>query len=214
MEVEGWGRTRCHVPPDLAINAGDMCIFEVQGVSEYGRVVRLEHEGGPAAGGHGGRVLRRATLQDQATAHESAVLGRMALERCTAAAARAGLDIQIVRARYNFDKSVLKALFMSEQRVDFRQMVADLAGELRVRVELRQIGVRDEAAMIGGIGPCGLKLCCCSWLNEFAPINVRMAKAQRMSLNPWTIGGMCGRLKCCLRYEEDTYRELDRWLPR
>jgi cell fate regulator YaaT (PSP1 superfamily) len=124
-----------------------------------------------------------------------------------------GLDMRVVRARYSFDRAVLHVTFTAEERIDYSALVQELGAELRTRIEMNQIGVRDEAGMIGGMGPCGRKLCCCSFLHRFESINVRMAKAQRVSLNPGAISGMCGRLKCCLRYEFETYRELGRNLP-
>jgi len=119
-----------------------------------------------------------------------------------------------VRVKYSFDRSVLVILFAAEERVDFQEMVKEISDELRTRVEMKQIGIRDEAGITGGLGPCGRNLCCCTWLNNFESINVKMAKIQRLSLNPGAISGMCGRLKCCLLYEYENYRELGRLLPR
>ena len=158
-------------------------------------------------------VLRRATLQDQSKADETALMSKMARESCENAAERHGVKIRLVRVRYTFDRSVLHILFTCEDKTDTREMAKDLAGELRTRVEMKQIGVRDEAGIVGGIGPCGRTLCC-KWLRHFASINVRMAKTQGLSLNPSAIGGCCGRLKCCLNYEFDHYKEVGRGLPR
>jgi cell fate regulator YaaT (PSP1 superfamily) len=203
-------------PPELAIGPGDMCVVERDRVPEYGQVVRVEEAPEPPAADRKemGKAVRRATLQDQAKARENGLLRKMAAERCAAAAQKHNLKVRIVRVRYSFDRSVLHMLLMSEEHVDVRPLINDVSAELRTRVEARQIGVRDEAAILGGVGPCGRALCCATWLRKFDSINVRMAKSQRLSLNPAAISGMCGRLKCCLKYEYDTYVSLDRWLPR
>lgn len=206
----------CEVPEGLAVHHGDMCVFEVNGVLDVGRVVDLS-EGGVvpvAASQKPTRVIRCATLQDQAKADETALKSRMAMNACIDRAQKHKLDMRIIKTRYSFDRKVLMIVFASEERIDFREMVKELASEMHARIDMKQIGVRDETGMIGGIGPCGRNLCCCSWLHEFESINVKMAKTQRLSLNPAAISGMCGRLKCCLKYEYDQYLEADRKLPR
>jgi cell fate regulator YaaT (PSP1 superfamily) len=205
----------CWSPSSLAIHRGDQCIVEVDRVPEFGRILRfVEVNGDSAMGDRMPKVVRCATLQDQAKAHENALMNKMARETCSAKIRKLGLPMRLVRTRYSFDRAVLAVLFTAETNVDYRDLVKALAGELRTRVEMKQIGVRDEAGMLGGMGPCGRRLCCADWLRSFASVNVKMAKVQRLSLNPTSIGGMCGRLKCCLRYEDDTYRKLDRNLPR
>ena len=124
-----------------------------------------------------------------------------------------GQKIRLVRGHYSFDRSVLMVEFTSEDRLDLREMSRQIGDELHTRVELKQLGVRDEAGIIGGMGPCGRELCCSSWIRRFASINVKMAKTQGLSLNPAAIGGCCGRLKCCLGYEYETYRELAKRVP-
>jgi len=213
VEVEDGPRLRCCIPDGLAINEGDQCIVEADSVLEYGRLASCEPTA-VSADVDLPKVLRRATLQDQAKAHEGHVRSRMAAETCAERAEKHGLAIRFVRVRFSFDRTVLVVLFTAEERLDFRDMVKELAEEFRARIEMRQVGVRDEAGIIGGLGPCGRGLCCCTWLHNFASINVKMAKSQRISLNPATISGMCGRLKCCLRYEYDCYREMGRYLPR
>jgi len=215
VEIGDGARFRCYRPPDLAIHEGDECIVEADRVLEFGRVVGLDDAGADAGPETKlPKLLRRATLQDKAKAEESALRSRMAMETCTARAEKYELKIRLIRVRYSFDRSVLMVLFTAEDRVDFREMVKELAGELRTRVEMKQVGVRDEAGMIGGLGPCGRKLCCSTWLHNFEFINVSMATTQRLSLNPGAINGMCGRLKCCLRYEYPGYKEFDKRLPR
>jgi cell fate regulator YaaT (PSP1 superfamily) len=160
-----------------------------------------------------GQVQRRATLQDQARADENALMSKMAAKTCAQIIAKQELAMRLTRVRYTFDRAILKVLFSAEDRLDIRELVKELGRELHARVAMKQIGVRDEAGMIGGMGSCGRALCCCSWLHHFDSINVKMAKTQGLSLNPAAIGGCCGRLKCCLSYEFQQYRELGRELP-
>lgn len=148
------------------------------------------------------------SLQQRRDAERSAL--QLALERAEAC----GLNIKFVSAEMAFDGNRLRLFFVSEERVDFRQLVRDLAGRLRARVELRQIGVRDQAKMVGGIGDCGRELCCTTWMGDFEPVSIRMAKLQNLSLNPSRLSGQCGRLKCCLKYEDEMYRELLKGLPK
>lgn len=215
VEVDDGPRLRCYSPPDLAIHEGDQCIVEADRMVEFGRVVRLEEcELESSSEKKMPKVLHRATLQDKAKADENALMNKIAMETCTARAEKYELNIRLIRVRYSFDRAVLIVLFKAEERVDCREMVNELAGELRTRVEMKQIGVRDEAGFVGGVGPCGRRLCCSTWLHHFESVNVKMAKIQGLSLNPGAISGMCGRLKCCLRYEYEQYRELGRYLPR
>lgn len=214
VEIGEGLRLRCYKPPDLAIHEGDECIIEVDKVLEFGRVTSFEDGAADSfAEKNLPKVIRRATLQDQAKAKESALMSKMAMETCAVKAEKHELEIRLVGVRYSFDRSVLVILFAAEERVDFREMVKEISDELRTHVEMKQIGIRDEAGIIGGLGPCGRNLCCCTWLHTFESINVKMAKIQRLSLNPGAISGMCGRLKCCLLYEYENYRELGRLLP-
>lgn len=205
----------CSVPPELAIQVESECLFDMDGVLEYGRVVKVnECSCGGSCSGEKPRIVRRATLQDQAKEKENILRGRMAKGRCAEVIGKHKLPMRIISVSYSFDRSVLRILFSSDERVDFRQMMKDLSSELDVRVDIRQLGVRDEAAIIGGVATCGRTMCCCSWLKDFESINVKMAKTQNLSLNPGAISGMCGRLKCCLKYEYDAYVEQARAMPR
>lgn len=215
VDVADGPRLKCEIPEGLSIHEGDQCVASVDGALEYGRVSEIRPRGtGVRSGPDEPKVVRQATLQDQSHASENAVRSKMAMDTCVERAAKCELDMRLVRVRFSFDRKVLTVVFTSELRVDFREMVKELAGELRARIEMRQIGVRDEAGVIGGMGPCGRALCCCTWLKEFESVNVKMAKQQRLSLNPGAISGMCGRLKCCLGYEYEQYRQLGRNLPR
>ncbi len=214
VQVECGSEITCFSAEDLALHVGDSCVVQCDKVLEFGRVTDLSEAQGEPRDARAPRVIRRATLQDNSKEQEDLVRSRMARESCVAWAEKHGLEMRIVHVRYSFDRAVLFVQFTAEDRVDFREMVKALSQELRTRLEMKQIGVRDEAALLGGIGPCGRRLCCSSWLNHFESVNVKMAKVQRLSLNPGAISGMCGRLKCCLRYEHESYREHDRRLPR
>jgi cell fate regulator YaaT (PSP1 superfamily) len=152
-------------------------------------------------------VLRRASAQDLEHLAENREKEKEALRTCGAKVAEHKLEMRLVGADYTFDRGKLIFYFTSEGRVDFRQLVRDLSASFKTRIELRQIGVRDQAKMLGGLGSCGRQLCCCTFLAEFQPVSIKMAKKQDLSLNPAKISGLCGRLMCCLRYEAEQYAE-------
>jgi len=159
-------------------------------------------------------VLREATALDMTNATYYAAQADAALEKCRAKVAESGLPIKVISAEYNFDGSHLVFAFTAEKRVDFRAVVRDLARLFRTRIELRQVGVRDEAKIIKGLGLCGRHLCCATHLCEFIPVSIRMAKLQGLPLSPMEISGMCGRLLCCLTYENECYKEAKGRMPR
>jgi cell fate regulator YaaT (PSP1 superfamily) len=160
------------------------------------------------------RILRKAAPDDLARDEENRKLEEQAFEYGENRIADLGLPMKLVRVDYSFDRSRAIFSFTSEKRVDFRELVRDLARAFHCRIEMRQIGIRDEARLLGGIGPCGLGYCCTSFLREFAPISVKMAKDQNVILNPGKISGGCGRLLCCLGYESRAYEEFARQLPK
>jgi cell fate regulator YaaT (PSP1 superfamily) len=212
--IDGGGDLNCWCPTDLAIHAGDLCVVGRFDIQEYGRVAKFEERDGPAPGGREvARLMRRATLQDQSKADENALHRKMAMKTCAKVAERMGLQLRLVRGHYSLDRGVLMVEFTSEERLDLREIARQIGEELHARVELKQLGVRDEAGIIGGMGPCGRQLCCSSWIKRFSSINVKMAKIQGLSLNPTAIGGCCGRLKCCLGFENEAYRELSQHVP-
>ncbi len=151
------------------------------------------------------QVVRRANTHDEMTYKQLLVEEEKALQLCKRKVAERHLPMKLVDAEYTFDKRRVIFYFTADDRVDFRELVRDLAHELKTRIELRHIQVRDEAKMVGGIGSCGLELCCRAWLSGFVPISMKMAKRQSLSLNPAKISGQCGRLMCCLSYENDQY---------
>ena len=160
------------------------------------------------------KILRRATAQDEKINEENRARERRAFEVCTQKIQSHGLDMQLVSAECAFDGSKILFYFTADERVDFRELVKDLASVFHTRIELRQIGVRDKAKMVGGLGICGRPFCCASFLDDFQPVSIKMAKTQSLSLNPTKISGTCGRLMCCLKYEQDTYESLIRTSPK
>jgi len=201
-------------PNGHQLNAGSPVIVEtVRGV-EYGRVVVPPKQVAEAEVVLPlKKVVRVANEEDQRKLEDNIKKSREALEICTEKAQKHGLDMKMVDAEYTFDNSKVIFYFTADGRIDFRNLVKDLAAIFKTRIELRQIGVRDEAKMLGGLGGCGRPLCCATFLNEFEPVSIRMAKEQNLSLNPTKISGVCGRLMCCLRYESDYYHEARNGLP-
>ncbi len=214
VEIEEGEKVQCICPAGVAVHLRDRCIYDTGQVLETGEITTILEPTGKKGDEALPKVIRCATLQDQARARENDLMAGMAMDSCRKNSAELKLPMRLVRVRYSFDRKLLVVLFAADDRVDFRELVKRLSGELHCRVEMRQIGVRDEAALIGGLGPCGRVQCCCSWLRHFESVNVRMARVQRLSLNPGAISGMCGRLKCCLRYEHDQYRQALQGLPR
>ena len=159
------------------------------------------------------KVIRIATKKDYLQHLKNINEAKLALDRCRELAEKNGLKMVIIDATYNFDKSQLLFRFLADERIDFRNLARELGSRLKTRIELRQIGVRDKAKEIGGIGPCGRILCCTSYLTNFDTVSINMAKNQNLSLNPSKINGSCGRLLCCLTYENEVYEEYRKDLP-
>ncbi len=159
------------------------------------------------------KIIRRATEEDLETRRKNREKEKAAFDIALEKIAKHGLEMKLVDVEYKFDLSKIMFYFTADGRVDFRELVKDLAGVFRTRIELRQIGVRDEAKMLGGLGICGRPFCCASFLGEFQPVSIKMAKEQGLSLNPVKISGTCGRLMCCLKYEQNAYEQLLRITP-
>ena len=159
-------------------------------------------------------VLRHATAEDERTVARNRAEEKRAFEICMQKIGEHQLDMQLVSAEYSFDGSKILFFFTADERVDFRELVKSLAGIFHTRIEMRQIGVRDKAKMVGGLGICGRPFCCASFLDDFQPVSIKMAKTQNLSLNPTKISGTCGRLMCCLKYEQDAYEDLLRTAPK
>ncbi len=158
-------------------------------------------------------VLRPATEEDVKTQAENAAREKEAFKVCLEKIRKHNLEMKLIDSEYTFDNNKLLFYFTADGRVDFRELVKDLASVFKTRIELRQIGVRDETKILGGIGVCGRALCCHTYLSEFIPVSIKMAKEQNLSLNPTKISGVCGRLMCCLKNEEEAYEELNSHLP-
>ena len=202
------GRKHSFLLPDLlageGVNPGADVIVESAEGQALGSVTRVPSEVAERrrpAEGSTNVVVRRATHQDLVQRLKQQQREREAHRIAQLKIRERGLSMKLTRVEYPFDASRLIFYYTAEARVDFRELVRDLAGHFHVRIEMRQIGVRDEAKMLGGYGPCGRPLCCTTWLNGFEPVSIKMAKQQQLSLNPSKLSGQCGRLKCCLRYE-------------
>ncbi|WP_411328764.1 stage 0 sporulation family protein [Anaerofustis stercorihominis] len=159
-------------------------------------------------------VIRKATAKDTKTNEENLRKAEKALKICKEEIIKQKLDMKLIRAEYTFNASKVIFYFTADGRIDFRELVKNLASIFKIRIELRQIGVRDEAKILGGVGPCGCGLCCNKWLGEFEPVSIKMAKEQGLSLNPSKISGICGRLLCCLQYEHNCYEDALSRLPK
>jgi len=159
------------------------------------------------------KVLRIADQKDRLIVEENRAAAKEAYAVCNEKVTTHQLDMKLVDVEYTFDRNKIIFYFTADGRVDFRELVKDLAAIFRTRIELRQIGVRDEAKMLGGIGPCGRMLCCSTFLGDFEPVSIKMAKDQNLSLNPTKISGLCGRLLCCLKYKNDEYESAKKALP-
>lgn len=202
-------------PGELDVIPGDPVIVETARGVEYGLVV-VEPRWIPAeeVPPQLKKIQRKATPEDAKRVQENQKDEKEALATCQKKVSEHGLPMKLIDAEYTFDRSKVIFYFVAENRVDFRDLVRDLAGIFRTRIELRQIGVRDEAKMIGGLGSCGRELCCSTFLGDFDTVSIKMAKEQNLSLNPTKISGACGRLMCCLKYEHLVYESLRSRIPR
>ncbi len=201
-------------PNNILFAIGDFAVVETSQGVECGSVSEANHQVDnekivkPLK-----KVIRKATEKDLAKIEENRKKALNAYDICEKKIEEHGLDMKLTDAQYTFDGSRLIFLFTSDGRVDFRELVKDLAAALHTRIELRQIGVRDEARMLGGLGICGQPFCCSRFLNGFQPVSIKMAKEQGLSLNPTKISGSCGRLMCCLKYEQESYEYLLKKTP-
>ena len=201
-------------PKGYKMKAGDHVIVETARGIEYGRVVLEPKEVGEDEVVHPLKeVLRVATAEDDEREKQNRIREKDAFKICQKKIREHGLEMKLIDAEYNFDNNKVVVYFTADGRIDFRQLVKDLAAIFKTRIELRQIGVRDETKILGGIGICGRCLCCHTYLTEFAPVSIKMAKEQNLSLNQTKISGVCGRLMCCLKNEQETYEELNKKLP-
>ena len=208
------GKTYYFSPDRLNLKIGDRVIVKTARGIEMGEVVmenKMVEDNTVVAPLK--KVLRLATEKDVETAEKNRAREKETMDVCEQVIAEHGLEMKLVDVEYTFDGNKLLFYFTAEGRVDFRELVKDLAARFKTRIELRQIGVRDEAKMQGGLGICGKEFCCTQFLDECVPVSIKMAKEQGLSLNPAKISGTCGRLMCCLKYEQDAYEDLTRSTP-
>lgn len=202
-------------PDQLKIKAGCNVIVETARGIEFGEVVMGSKEIAdeeivtPLK-----KVIRIATQEDKEHELENTQKEKEAFCSCCEKIKKHGLEMKLIDVEFTFDNNKILFYFTAEGRIDFRELVKDLAAVFKTRIELRQVGVRDESKMVGGLGICGRSMCCCSFLSEFEPVSIKMAKEQGLSLNPIKISGTCGRLMCCLKYEQHAYEELIKKLPK
>ena len=208
------GKIYYFAPGRLELNKGDKVVVETSRGIEFGEVIVEPHEEPndkivqPLK-----EVMRLATEEDISRAAENKKKEIQALDVCLQKIHKRGLEMKLIDCEYTFDNSKILFYFTADGRIDFRDLVKDLASVFHTRIELRQVGVRDETKILGGLGSCGRELCCHSYLADFVPVSIKMAKEQNLSLNPVKISGVCGRLMCCLKNEEEVYEELNRKLP-
>ena len=201
-------------PKNYKMKIGDHVIVETARGVEFGRVVLGPKEVSEDEVVHPLKeVLRVATQADEDREKQNRLKEKDAFKICQKKIREHGLEMKLIDAEYTFDNNKVLFYFTADGRIDFRQLVKDLAAIFKTRIELRQIGVRDETKILGGIGICGRQLCCHTYLSEFAPVSIKMAKEQNLSLNPGKISGVCGRLMCCLAHEQETYEYLNKKLP-
>lgn len=201
-------------PDILEIKKGDNVIVETARGMEFGTIILANQDVLEEAIVQPlKKIIRIATAEDTRQHEENEKKKVRALQLCQEKVKKHELVMKLIDVEYTFDNSKVIFYFTADGRVDFRELVKDLAGIFKMRIELRQIGVRDEAKMLGGIGTCGKSLCCSTWLADFEPVSIKMAKIQNLSLNPAKISGICGRLMCCLKYENDIYVELRKGMP-
>jgi len=215
VKFKDTGKSYYFSPAGKTVKVGDKVIVETQNGNELGVIAQENHQVEdselvlPLK-----KMLRIATEKDLNRVEENKKKAIDAFKICEEMIENHKLDMKLVEVEYSFDGSKIVFFFTSDGRVDFRELVKDLAAKFHTRIELRQIGVRDEAKMLGGIGICGQPYCCKRFLNDFEPVSIKMAKEQGLSLNPTKISGSCGRLMCCLKYEEDAYSHLSSITPR
>ena len=208
------GRAYSFDPAGIKAEQGEYVIVETQNGTEIGTVSAANHEvAKDAIVKPLKKVIRKATEKDMARREDNKRKEKEAFGICEELILAHKLDMKLVEVEYSFDANKIVFFFTSDGRVDFRELVKDLASRFHTRIELRQIGVRDETKMLGGLGICGRPYCCKQFLNDFQPVSIKMAKEQGLSLNPTKISGSCGRLMCCLKYEQDAYEYLNSLTP-
>ena len=210
------GKVNVYKYGNINLKPGDYVILEADRGIDYGQVVSEPEEAydKPAKKEGFKKIIRKAFPQDLARIKKNKQRVKKALLVCDKKVKYNNLDMKLVDAEYSFDRSKIVFYFTSEGRVDFRNLVKELAQIFKLRIELRQIGARDEAKILGGVGPCGRDLCCATYMKNFEPVSIKMAKKQEMPLTPNKVSGLCGRLMCCLGYEYDYYKKISEYMPK
>ena len=208
------GKIYFFAPGKYSVEVGQHVIVETARGVEYGYVVLGERQVEDSAGVQPLKaIIRIATPEDDAREARNREKEKEAYKICIEKIKKHNLSMKLIKVEYTFDNNKVLFYFTADGRIDFRELVKDLAAVFKTRIELRQIGVRDETKILGGIGSCGRPLCCATYMPEFVPVSIKMAKEQNLSLNPTKISGVCGRLMCCLKNEQETYEELNSHLP-
>ncbi len=209
IEFKGGRKAFFANPQEFPFAVGDLVVVQAEKGEDLGRVVNIGSLVDKRAGDQEFlQIIRKPSRKDLKQMEENIVLEREAFFDCRKRIEEHGLEMKLVDVEYQFDRNKITFYFTADNRVDFRALVRDLASRYKTRIELRQIGVRDEAKRIGGVGVCGRRLCCTTFLREFEPVVTQFAKDQNLALNPTKLSGVCGRLMCCLRYERDFYTEI------
>ena len=230
IQLDNGAKYKARGDDSLTLKSGDWCVIRKDFFLDYGQVVsscrcpynpaeepkeNLHPTGTPSEKrAEIPRIQRKATVVDQGKANENLMRSKSAMRTAAQYIEKLGLPMKLINAHYSFDNKLLAIQFSADGRVDFRELVKDLASVFRTRIELRQIGVRDKAKMVGGLGVCGRPFCCKEFLDDFQPVSIKMAKTQNLSLNPTKISGTCGRLMCCLKYEQEAYEDLIKTAPK
>jgi len=213
VQLDGAGRILPCDPGQLILQPGDQVVVEAEQGNRLGTVTPLPRSAVADSNTPVRRIVKRADERDLDKDDRNRIRERDAIRVCLERVRERGLAMKLIKAEHAFEAGKITIFFSAEGRIDFRDLVRDLAHLLHTRIEMKQIGARDEAKLIGAVGPCGRELCCSTFLRQPGGVSVKMARAQGLSPNPSKLAGMCGRLKCCLRYEYDTYLELGRQLP-
>jgi cell fate regulator YaaT (PSP1 superfamily) len=215
IELDTGAKYEAYADESLGLKKNDFCLIRKDKYLDYGKISKfIGNLSTELNNSEIPKIDRKATMLDKSKANENQMRAKSAYRTAVTQIEKLKLQMKLLNVHFTYDRKLVTFLFTAEGRIDFRQLVKELSQILNTRIELRQIGVRDETAVLGGLGTCGQTLCCCRFLKKFESINVKMAKEQDLSLNPTNISGMCGRLKCCLKYEHEDYIELDKGMPR
>lgn len=214
VRLRGFGQTIYCSTSGFDLKEGDSVIIEYDRGVDYGQIISIHEVSEIAIEEPLRKIIRMVNTNDLRQIGDNRLKAKEAQDTCEGKILEHKLNMKLVDTEYSFDRKKIIFYFTAEGRVDFRQLVKELAKIFKARIELRQIGVRDEAKLMGGFGPCGRNLCCATFLRDFEPVTIKMAKEEGLPLNPPKISGLCGRLMCCLAYEYETYKILSKGLPR